>query len=276
VSDPFLHVLIPAYGKSPYLAGTLRSWQSQFGADVQITVVDDASPGTDVADIVRDFGFAEYLRNDVNLGVAANFARCAELSRGTYTVLCGSDDEAEPGYVSGMRNLAQRFPGATMLMPAVTVMDENGGAVMPLADRVKGWLKPRATVPILLGGSRLVSSLVAGNWLYFPAIAWRSEALVEFGFRTDQTTVMDLDLELRLLFAGHALAYTPERLFRYRRHGSSVSSVEAVAGRRFEEERVVSEFAAREAAAHDWRIAAALARLRPTSRLHQLLNWRRV
>ena len=271
MSRPFLHVLIPAYGASPYLSRTLASWEPQIGPDVVVTVVDDASPGSEVADITRDFGFADYVRNQENLGVAANFARCANLAQGEFAILCGSDDIVESGYARGMQALADRFPGATMLTPAVTVIDEADAEVRPLTDRVKDLLKPHVGQDVLLGGSRLVSSLVSGNWLYFPAIAWRTEVLVEFGFRTDQTTVMDLDLELRLLFSGHTLAYTPERLFRYRRHDSSVSSREAVLGRRFEEERVVSEYAARTAAEHNWRTAAVLANLRPTSRLHELL-----
>ena len=276
MSQPFLHVLIPAYGRSPYLAQTLRSWESQAGSDVLVTVVDDAWPGTEIADIAREFPYAEYLRNETNLGVAANFAHCANSSQGTYSVLCGSDDEVELGYVRGMRDLAQQFPGATMLMPAVTVIDESGEPTLPLTDRVKGWLTPRSSGPLLLGGSRLVSRLVTGNWLYFPAIAWRTETLVEFGFRTDQTTVMDLDLELRMLFAGHSLAYTPQHLFRYRRHGLSLSSLEAAHGERFSEERVVSRYAAAEASRRRWRTTSILARLRTTSRLNELLQRVRV
>jgi glycosyltransferase involved in cell wall biosynthesis len=271
----WLHVLVPAYGQSPFLAETLRSWQSELESGlegVEVSVVDDASPSTEVADVAGRFPEFEYVRNGENRGPAANFQHCIEMSRGTYTVLCGSDDIALRGYAAGLRELVQRFPDAAMAMPGVKVIDEFGLAAAGTADRVKRGLTPRTVEMIELPGRRLATSLLLGNWLYFPAIVWRTDVLRRHGFRTDLQTVMDLDLELRLAFEGETLAYRPEKLFGYRRHTSSFSSRTAESGERFDEEAEVSAWAAKRAKELGWRSAALAARARPTSRAHQLLR----
>jgi hypothetical protein len=117
-----------------------------------------------------------------------------------------------------------------------------------------------------------VSGLLTGNWLYFPAMAWRTDVLQRFGFRQDMQTALDLDLELRILFAGEVLAWSPETTFRYRRHGGSVSSMSAVSGERFEEERRLYAWAAAEARSLGWRRSERAARLRVTSRLNEILR----
>jgi hypothetical protein len=159
-----------------------------------------------------------------------------------------------------------------MATPSVSVMDAGGQRVSPLPDRVKAWLAPRGKVPRQLSGDGLVAGLLTGNWLYFPAVAWRTDVLQQFGFRQDMQTALDLHLELRILFAGEALAWTPETTFRYRRHRGSVSSVSAVSGERFEEERRLYAWAAAEAKSLGWRRSERAARLRATSRLNQLLQ----
>ena len=72
-----------------------------------------------------------------------------------------------------------RFPQAQIIQPGVEVIDETGAVGSAgLVDRVKGLLSPRGRGTRLLAGEALAISLMRGNWLYFPSIAWQSEALV--------------------------------------------------------------------------------------------------
>ena len=268
MSEPLLHVLVPSYGPSPYLAEALTSLVAAADERTIVTVVDDGSPGAEVQQAAATQPTVEYLRLDANHGVAGAFQRCLELSRGDYTVLMGSDDLVEPSYVAEVRALLRRFGRPAMVLPGVTVIDGQGHVARPHADRVKGVLSPRGHEPRLLGGDRLAASLLMGNWLYFPAMAWRTDVARQLGFRQDLSTVLDLHLELRLLFDGEQLAWSPRPAFRYRRHAQSESSRTAGSGARFAEEQQVFRWAAREAAALGWRRAAAAARLHPTARLH--------
>jgi len=270
--EPTFHVLVPAYGASPYLDETLRSVLAAADDGTLVTVVDDGTPGDSIARIAVELGSAvEYVRLDENLGVAGAFQACADLSRGTYTVILGSDDAFGTAYVADLRDLVRRFGRVEMLITGVDVIDAAGRETLPTADRVKRWIAPRGHDPGLLSGQPLVASLAMGNWLYFPAVAWRTDVLQHHGFRQDMTTSMDLDLVLRIVFDGGALARSPRRSFRYRRHQGSVSSLEAVSGDRFDEERSLYGWVVAQCRSRRWWIAAAAAVLRPTTRLHALL-----
>jgi hypothetical protein len=165
--------------------------------------------------------------------------------------------------------LVDRFGESELATTGVTVVDGSSAEVRPLPDRVKALLAPRARQARLLSGDRLVAGLLTGNWLYFPAIAWRTDVLQRHGFRPGMETVLDLDLELRVLFDGGSIAWGPQRAFRYRRHGASVSSLSAVAGERFDEERALYRWAGQRAGELGWHSSAFAARLQATSRLHR-------
>jgi GT2 family glycosyltransferase len=276
VARPFLHVLIPSYGASPYLAQAIGGALAAADGTTVVTVVDDGTPGNAVEVTTRRAGAAvEYVRLESNLGIAGAFQHCVEISRGEYTVITGSDDEMTFGYVAAVRHLVAAFERPAMVLPGVRVIDEAGQEVRPLADRVKRLLSPHAQQPIIMGGDRLAASLLTGNWLYFPAMAWRTEELRAWGFRQDMTTALDLDLALRAVFSGARLAVGTEVCFSYRRHGTSVSSVEARDGRRFLEERALHRWAADEARRRHWLRSSIAGRLRITSRLHRAMASRR-
>jgi GT2 family glycosyltransferase len=273
--DPgcWLHVLVPAYGDSPYLGDTLASVSTAADGGVAVTVVDDGTPSDAVQRVCEAAGPAvEYVRLPVNLGVAGAFRACAERSRGTYTVIMGSDDLMEPAYPTVLQALVSRFGHPELATTGVTVVDKRGAEVRPLPDRVKALLAPRGSQPRLLSGDRLVAGLLTGNWLYFPALAWRTDVLQQHPFRGDMETVLDLDLELRVLLDGGSIAWCPVRAFRYRRHGASVSSQSAAAGERFVEERALYRWAGQRAGELGWRRSAVAARLQATSRLHRGLS----
>ena len=268
-ADVFLHVLVPAYGDSPYLGETLRSVLATGAADVRLTVVDDGTPGNAVAEVCRAAGpSAEYVPLPAHVGVAGAFQACVERSQGEYTVLMGSDDVMAPDYPAVLRALIAEHGEPELATTRVNVVDGTGADVRPLPDRVKALLAPKGPGTRLLSGDRLVASLLTGNWLYFPALAWRTDALRAHGFRSDMETALDLDRELRVLFDGGSLAWTPEVAFHYRRHGASVSSRSAVSGVRFAEERDLYRWAWGRAGALGWRRSRWAARLRATSRLH--------
>jgi hypothetical protein len=162
-----------------------------------------------------------------------------------------------------------RFGDPELATTGVIVVDSSGSEVRPLPDRVKALLAPRGDRPRLLSGDSLVAGLLTGNWLYFPALAWRTDVLQRHPFRADMVTVVDLDLELRVLFDGGSIAWSPQPAFRYRRHGASVSSLSAVAGERFVEERALYRWAGQRAGELGWHQSAVAARLQATSRLHR-------
>ena len=93
MSQPLLHVMIPAYGNSPYLRKTLESATKYLSKEVLISVVEDPHPDFNLKEIVDEFPQVTYFKNSQRIGVGGNFNKCIELSQGVFTQICGSDDE---------------------------------------------------------------------------------------------------------------------------------------------------------------------------------------
>ncbi|CAM5511020.1 glycosyltransferase family 2 protein [Streptomyces avidinii] len=265
-------ILLPYYGDVALMQDAVRSVLAQDGADWRLTVVDDGrEPGVPEWFEQLADPRVRYLRNDRNLGVTGNFNRCVELAEYEYLVLMGCDDLMHPNYLQVVRAAADREPSAAMIQPGVQVIGTDGLPFDTLGDRTKRKLyAPKGPGRALLGGEELATSLLRGNWLYFPSICWRTEAVKRFGFRTDLGVIQDLALVVDLLVAGETLATTPEVCFSYRRHAESESSAKAYTGHRFEEAKRFFVETADRLDRHGWPRAAKVSRLHLSSRLHAL------
>lgn len=274
MSAPAFDVMIPYYGDVPLLRAAVRSVQAQDGDDWHLTVVDDGrEPGVPEWFAALGDPRVSYLRNPRNLGVTGNFNRCVELARAPHVVLMGCDDLMLPGYLRAVRRALRRSPGAAMVQPGVQVVDAAGRPRSSLVDAAKRWVYAPAAIrsaPALLGGEDLAVSLLRGNWLYFPSVCWRTEALRRHPFRADLGVIQDLAVVVDLLLDGGQLATDPEVCFRYRRHAVSASSAQAVTGARFDEARSFFLTTAARLTAHGWPRASRAAHHHWSSRLHAL------
>lgn len=271
-----IDLMVPFYGRRDHLRVLVDSVLAQTSPDWRLTIVDDAYPDPTAAGWVADLddGRIRLVRNEVNLGINANFQRCVELAAQDHVVLLGGDDVLLPSYVASVGAAAKMY-GAAMTQPWVVIIDAEGVVHRNTTDSVKEFLarrlarrSPREPTTTLLGGEDLAVSLMHGNWTYFPAICWRRDALVRAGFTPGYRLILDLRLISDLLLAGESFALVDGVAFQYRRHGESASVAAAAASSRFaEEERFFAEVA-RDFAGHGWPRAARAARLHLTSRLH--------
>lgn len=269
-----LDILMPFYGRFDHFEAAVRSVLAQTDPDWRLVIVDDVYPDLAPGEWVQGLGDDRivYHRNAENLGVSRNFDMCIDLATSERCVLMGCDDELLPGYVEHVTALARRFPDADLIQPGVEVIDEDGVVAFPLGDRVKSWLRPKAPEPLVLAGEALTSSLLRGNWAYFPSICWRVSTVRRFGFREDLQTVQDLALMMEIFRAGGTLVLDEVPVFRYRRHTGSVSSYMAVDGRRFQQERTVFTEESELQTALGWTKAARVSRSHVTSRLNAVLQ----
>ncbi|WP_038171019.1 glycosyltransferase family 2 protein [Tomitella biformata] len=266
--------MLPYYGDVELMKQAVRSVLAQRNPDWRLVVVDDCYPDPEAGRWLAELADprVEYLRNESQLGVNGNFRRCVELVRAPYFQMLGGDDVLEPNYVDVVLAVFAQHPDAAVVSPGVHVIDDSGAVVRPLGDRIKSMLAPSAEKSTVLVGETLAVGLLHGNWTYFPSLAWRTEVVAPISFRPGLEVALDLALLLDLARAGGVLVLAPEVAFRYRRHTESVSSVRAVDGRRFDEER---DFFAEEAAAfsaHGWPRAARAARGHLTSRLNAIVT----
>ncbi|MEM6503642.1 MAG: glycosyltransferase family 2 protein [Cyanobacteria bacterium P01_C01_bin.89] len=101
VNRPQWSVMIPVYEPGPFLEVAIASVLAQKidAQQMQIVVVDDASPTVDVASLVTKFGDrVEYYRNPNNLGPIDNWNHCLKLAKGHWVHLLHQDDFIQPKF----------------------------------------------------------------------------------------------------------------------------------------------------------------------------------
>jgi glycosyltransferase involved in cell wall biosynthesis len=272
MNQPLLHVMIPAYGKSPYLRQTLESAVKHLPLEVPITVIEDPSEEADLENVVKDFPRVEYIRNKARLGIGGNFTNSIKKSTGIFTQICGSDDI----FIGNpLENLTEVFVGDQKVSVVgfdVKVINDKNKEVKALPDVVKKLLRPKIENFVVFSNSKIFSNLMLGDWLYFPAILWRTETVKNYEFSGDFHTAMDLDILIRLLNADEKIAFIKSKVLGYRRHSQSASSLYAKSIGRFDEEFLCHKNALEIARRKNWKTGAFLAQLALTVRLHAIMQ----
>lgn len=269
-----LDIFVPFWGDPDLLYLTVDSVRAQSDPEWRLTVIDDCYPDESVAawfGLLDDDRIA-YVRNKVNLGITENYREAIRRATEPYLTILGCDDLLQRDYVALIKRTIAAVPDADVIQPGVDVIDENGIVMRPLADRVKqGLLAPRGGNGIaVLRSDAMATSLIRGDWLYWPSLTFRTETLRRIDFREGLPIIQDLALLMDIAFDGGTLAYNPTVAFSYRRHSGSASQKTLLDGRRFRDERTYYAQARSLASARGWARTARTARWRIMSRLHAI------
>jgi glycosyltransferase involved in cell wall biosynthesis len=263
--------MMPFWGSIEHFMIAVESVRGQTDPNWRLTIVDDVYPDLAAGEWAKsiDDPRITYIRNDENLRPSRNYNKSVGLAQSEFVVIMGCDDVMLPGYVWRVRELIAEFPDADIIQPGVTVIDEAGRPVTPLADRVKAVYRPSGTGARQLAGEALAASVLRGYWPYFPSLVWRTSRVAS-GFRTDLDVTQDLAMTLEIAKAGGSLVVDDEVVFAYRRHSASVSAVTGPDGSKFRQERTLFEEAEEACRALGWERAARIAHNHVSSRLHAL------
>ncbi len=270
---PSIDVMMPYYGDVAMMQDAVRSVLAQDDPDWHLTVVDDGeAAGVPEWFAALDDTRVDYLRNPVNLGVTGNFRKCVDLAKRDRMVMMGCDDLMLPDYITTVRQLEALAPGAGLVQPGVEIIDGTGQVVGGgLVDATKRRIyAPKGPGPHRLRGQELAVSLLRGNWLYFPSLCWRTDAVAAVGFRPELEVIQDLDLIIKLVERGEELIAGDHVCFQYRRHAGSESAKQAVDGSRFAEARAYFLETADRLDSIGWTEAATVSRRHRSARLHAL------
>lgn len=265
-----LQIFVPFWGDPDLLFAAIDSVRAQRNPDWELTIIDDCYPDASVGERLSAEADSRitYLRNATNLGITENYREAIRRATSTHITILGCDDLLHPNYVDVITSVIERHPDVDVIQPGAEVIDEHGTVIRPLADRIKqGVLTPHGGETVLTG-EQMATSLLRGDWLYWPSLTFRTETLQRIDFREGLPIIQDLALLIDIAFDGGSLVYTPTLAFSYRRHGSSASQKTLMDGRRFRDEREYYRTARELAAAKGWRRAARVARVRLMGRLH--------
>ena len=265
-----IDIALPFYGDVDFMKQSVTSILNQTDSDWRLVVVDDGYPDDSLPKWFSDLNESRiaYLRNESNLGANGNFQKCLGLLKSEFCMVMGADDLLEPNFVALVQETIRDHPFVSMVHPGVAVIDETNNQILTRSDDVKSKIRDSHGSETMLSGESLASSLMKGNWMYFPAITWRTETIQAIGFRPGFKVCQDLGLAMDLIMQGGKMILIEDEIFRYRRHTGSDSSVKAINGERFLDEKNFFTTMARDLKAIGWNEAARAAKLHSTSRLH--------
>jgi len=223
---PQLSVAIPTWRpRLDHLERAVASVVAQVAdgaADVEILLVDDASPDFDPhAFAVRNApGRITVLRADHHRGIAANWNACLAAARGRWVHLLHQDDWVLPGFYAALAHGARADPRVAAAFCAARYVEADG----------RDWT-PRL-VPMRIPG-------VLADWQthVFVRLAIQCSAIVVRrdvyetlgGFDPGLRYALDWDMWRRIA-ARHPLWFHPEPLAAYRKHAGSETARQAADG----------------------------------------------
>ncbi len=204
--------MIPAYNSTKLLESTLRSVLEQDpGPDrMQIAVVDDASPSPEAGRIVADVapGRVEYHRGATNVGLAANWNACIDLSRGRWVHILHQDDLILPGFYERLGRADAARPDLVAAFCRYSWIDGDG-RTLRVSD-------VESDTPGVLEG--WAARIAVEQRIQCPSIAVKRATYEQVGgFRPDLRFTLDWEMWARVAFAG-PVWYEPEMLACWRQH----------------------------------------------------------
>ncbi|PRY17440.1 glycosyltransferase family 2 protein [Kineococcus rhizosphaerae] len=126
---PLVSVGVPVYNGETYLEQTLSALLDQTFTDFEVVVCDNASTDR-TPEIVEKFAAADprirSVRNPANIGLARNFNRVFQLSRGRYFRWAMADDLVDATNLEDCVAALEADPGAVLAVPSWDLIDADG------------------------------------------------------------------------------------------------------------------------------------------------------
>jgi glycosyltransferase involved in cell wall biosynthesis/GT2 family glycosyltransferase len=205
VDRPDVTVVIPCFDQGPFLHDALRSVFEQTFASWEVVVVDDGSTDPETVAVLDalDLPRVRVLRQ-ANRGLPGARNAGIRAARGRFVVPLDADDEIAPDFLARLEHALQRAPGAAFAQCWSELFGEQSALWVP---------RPYNPYQLLLSNSVVGCVLLRRQ-------AWEAVG----GYAEDMRSGNeDWDLWLRLLDAGWEQVTVPAPLFRYRKHGVSMS-----------------------------------------------------
>lgn len=125
---PAISVVVPCYKYGHYLPGCVASALDQDGVDVDVLVIDDASPDGSLA-VARRLAAADtrisVVAHETNRGHLATYNEGLAAATGDYLVLLSADDLLAPGALGRAAALMEHHPEVGLVYGFAPVFDER-------------------------------------------------------------------------------------------------------------------------------------------------------
>lgn len=121
MSNPRISVLIPTYNRDEFVFRAIRSVFDEQNDDVEVVVVDNASPPETFDRLnswIREHPYpVKLFRNEQNLGMTPNWNKCIEHASGEWLGLLCSDDYYLPGAIVYLKHILSGIRHPCLIVP---------------------------------------------------------------------------------------------------------------------------------------------------------------
>lgn len=222
---PCVTVVMANYNGARHLGAAVRSVLSQTLSSLELIIADDRSTD-DSLDVIAEAAGADarvrVLTTAVNGGPGAARNRALATAQGEYIAVFDSDDLMAPDRLERLVTRA-KVDHADIVVDNLLVFQDGCAAPWRPFLHCRGWDHPRTiSLADYIESGRMYSKAPGLGYL---KPLFRAELLAEERYREDLRIGEDYDLVLRLLAKGAVMRYQPDALYRYRKHGSSISHV---------------------------------------------------
>jgi glycosyltransferase involved in cell wall biosynthesis len=216
--------MIPSYNRTPYLESTLASvlQQDPGPEEMQIAVIDDASPSDDPEPLVRRVGGdrVTFIRQPLNLGQFANVNNCIQRARGYWIHILHSDDLVLPGFYSALKASIKSRDDIGAAFCRYQTIDQDG--------ECRATSPPERSTPGIL--PRFIESIGVCNRIETPSIVVRRTVYEKLGgYRLDLPQVADWEMWIRIA-AHYPVWYEPATAAAWRVHPNSITAEIVLSG----------------------------------------------
>ncbi|MDR1567912.1 MAG: glycosyltransferase family 2 protein [Streptococcaceae bacterium] len=274
-----IDILFPYYGDVEMMKKAVHSVLNQTYQKWRLLVFDDGYPSDEPECFfteliakeleVRGASRIVYQKNAGNLGANGNYRKALYHATSEYYCMMGADDMMKPDFLEKFMDYLKSGNECDIYQPGVEVINEFDAVYLPLVDWCKHLIEPKRSG--LYQSEYIANSLIRGDWLYFPSVIWKTAVAKKVDFNQRFDVVQDLTMALDIIQNGGTLFFDKNNVtFQYRRHSGSDSSVRAVNGYRFNEERELFLWKASQFEKLGWKTAARTAKRHVLSRLNAL------
>ncbi len=213
---PLVSVVFPVYEPNHFFIDALASvlHQDLGSEDMQIAVVDDASPTSDVVGLVAQAvpqGRVEVYRASENRGLAENWNQCVRVARGQIVHILHQDDWVDAGFYRRLLSGLMSRPSVGMAFCRHAIFEDGENTVRySHRERWRAGVLPRWLERISERQRIQCASALVRRSVY--------EQLG--GYCSDLCFALDWEMWVRIA-AHFPVWYEPRKLAYYRRHAQS-------------------------------------------------------
>lgn len=220
-APPVVSVVMANYNGAPFLPAAVRAVLGQTLRDIELIIVDDRSTDDSLAAIAQTADGDPRVRvhvQSVNGGPGPARNQGFDVARGRWIAVVDSDDLIDPDRLARLVDRGER-DSADIVVDNLMVFGEDCRDRPFLQGRA--YASPRwFTLADYISSARMYAKRPGLGYL---KPLFRASALAGYRYREGLRIGEDYDLVLRLLAQGRSMRLEPAALYRYRKHGASIS-----------------------------------------------------